>query len=118
LTLARSPSLLNAMPAIVETMISFQASWWRRTLTLLSELRSPLLLAILTAFGRCATELGIAMLVGGNLKSTRTLATSTALETSRGEFSRGIAMGLIMLLLAVIVALAIAFFNREEEHPK
>ncbi|MFT7644263.1 MAG: tungstate transport system permease protein [Pirellulaceae bacterium] len=105
-------------PAIVETTISFQASWWRRTLTLLSELRSPLLLAILTAFGRCATELGIAMLVGGNLKSTRTLATSTALETSRGEFSRGIAMGLIMLLLAVIVALAIAFFNREEEHPK
>ncbi|MFT5523574.1 MAG: tungstate transport system permease protein [Pirellulaceae bacterium] len=102
-------------PTIIETTITFRASRLRRVFTLLSELRDPIVLAVLTAFGRCATELGIAMLVGGNLRSTRTLATSTALETSRGEFSRGIAMGLIMLLLALVVTMAIAALHREEK---
>ena len=60
------------------------------------------LLAVLTAFARCFTELGIAMMVGGNIKArTRTLVTATALETGKGEFGRGLAMGIILLAIAL-----------------
>ena len=72
-------------------------------------------MAILTAFSRCVTELGIAMMVGGNIKDrTRTLATATALETGKGEFGRGLAMGALLLLIAMIVSLAVYFLNRED----
>jgi tungstate transport system permease protein len=72
-------------------------------------------LALLTAFARCFTELGIAMMVGGNIKyRTRTLTTATALETARGEFARGVAMSLILLLMAVIIAILIASLDRGE----
>ena len=71
---------------------------------------------MLTAFARCVTELGIAMMVGGNIKDqTRTLATATALETARGEFSRGLAMGIILLVIALGVTGIIGSLSRDEE---
>ena len=74
------------------------------------------MLAILTAFGRCVTELGIAMMVGGNIKGrTRTLATATAMETARGEFARGLAMGGLLLVLALSVTLAVVYLAHERE---
>ena len=74
------------------------------------------ILAILTAFARCFTELGIAMMVGGNLKfKTRTLSTSTTLETARGEFSRAVAMSLILLAIAICITVVIALVSREDE---
>jgi len=61
------------------------------------------------------TELGIAMIVGGNIKDrTRTLATATALETSQGEFARGIAMGSMLLVVALAVTFAIGWLSRED----
>ncbi|QDS96844.1 ABC transporter permease [Adhaeretor mobilis] len=89
-------------PRVGETAFTLGASPWKRGLTYLSEARTGVLLAIMTAFARCVTELGIAMIVGGNLKDrTRTLATATALETGRGEFARGLAMSSILLLVAL-----------------
>ena len=81
---------------------------------MLSEARRGVALALLTAFARCVTELGVAMMVGGNVKfRTRTLTTATALETARGEFERGIAMSLLLLLMAVGVTLLIALLGRK-----
>ena len=86
---------------------------WR---TYLSEARVGIVLAILTAFGRCVTELGIAMMVGGNIRErTRTLATATALETGKGEFARGIAMGVLLLAVALGVTILIVSISREDE---
>ena len=69
---------------------------------------------MLTAFARCVTELGIAVMVGGNIKGhTRTLATATALETGKGEFGRGLAMGFILLIIALMVTTAIVVLTRE-----
>jgi tungstate transport system permease protein len=74
------------------------------------------MLAILTAFARCVTELGIAMIVGGNIKyRTRTLATATALETSRGEFARGIALGSLLLVISLAVMALIGWLSREDQ---
>ena len=87
----------------------------RRWQIYLSEARTGVLLAVITAYGRCVTELGIAMMVGGNLKGrTQTLATATALETGKGEFARGIAMGLYLLLIALVVTAVIVSLGREE----
>lgn len=105
-------------PKVAETARTLGANASRRWLTYLSEARTGVTLAILTAYSRCVTELGIAMMVGGNIQDrTRTLATATALETGQGEFSRGFAMGLILLLIAVGVTLVIACLAREAEGP-
>jgi tungstate transport system permease protein len=67
----------------------------------LSETRPTLVAALLAAFGRCVTELGIVMIVGGAIRmQTRTLPAQIALETSRGEFGRGVAAGVVLILLA------------------
>ena len=103
-------------PRAAETVFTLGAGPLRRWSTYLSETRLAITLALLTAFARCFTELGIAMMVGGNIKyHTRTLATATALETARGEFSRGVAMSLILLAMALIVTFTIAWFGRTRE---
>ena len=97
-----------------ETALTLGAGALRRSWTYVGEARIGLILAVLTAFARCVTELGIAMMVGGNIKGrTRTLATATALETSSGQFDRGMAMGLILLLVALLAMIAIVMFGRE-----
>ena len=103
-------------PRVAETALTLGAGPWRRWRTYLSEARLGIGLALLTAFARCFTELGIAMMVGGNIKfRTRTLATATALETARGEFERGVAMSLVLLLMAVVVTIVAAWLGREEK---
>ena len=103
-------------PRVAETAMTLGAGPIRRWRTYVSEARVGVSLAILTAFARCVSELGIAMIVGGNIRGrTRTLATATALETGKGEFGRGIAMGLVLLLLALGVTAGIILLSREEE---
>jgi tungstate transport system permease protein len=103
-------------PRIGETALTLGAGPFRRWQTYISEARVGVVLAVLTAFGRCVTELGIAMMVGGNIKNhTRTLATATALETGKGEFARGIAMGVVLLVIALSVTILIVLLSREEK---
>ena len=99
-----------------ETVWTLAVPAWRRWCTYLSEARMAVMLAVLTAYARCVTELGIAMIVGGNIKDrTRTLATATALETSRGELSRGLALGLVLLAIALLVASLLGWLSREQQ---
>lgn len=103
-------------PRLAESARTLGAGRLRRWRTYLSETRVAIMLAVLTAFARCFTELGVAMLVGGNLLyRTRTLTTATAMETSRGEFARGVAMSLILLLMAMLLTVAIAWLMRKED---
>lgn len=109
-------SLLALDARAFETAQTLGVSTSRRWFTYLSECRLGITLAILTAFARCVTELGIAMLVGGNLKhQTRTLATATALETARGEFGRGVAMSLILLIIAMIMTAIVGWLSQPAE---
>ncbi len=102
-------------PRVAETAWTLGAGPLRRWWTYVSEARVSVMLAILTAFARCVTELGIAMIVGGNIKfRTRTLATATALETSKGEFARGIALGTLLLVIALVVTALIGWLSRED----
>lgn len=68
------------------------------------EARYSIMLAAMAAYGRIVSEVGISMMVGGNIKwHTRTITTAIALETGKGEFAVGIALGMVLLTVALIV---------------
>jgi tungstate transport system permease protein len=95
------------------TLISLGANRRQLFLSTLWEARLPILAAALTAYGRVMTEVGIAMMVGGNIKwQTRTITTAIALETNKGEFAMGIALGLVLLLIAFGFNLAVSFLRK------
>lgn len=86
----------------------YQQAW-----QILREARFGVTAAIVVAFGRVVSEVGIAMMLGGNIKGfTRTMTTAIALETSKGEFQLGMALGLILLLVAFAVNGALFLIQR------
>jgi tungstate transport system permease protein len=90
-----------------------QAGW-----VVLREARFPLLVAVLAGFARAVSEVGIAMMLGGNIRDvTRNITTSIALETAKGEFSNGVALGAILLVitLGINVLVHAGFRGREED---
>ncbi len=79
----------------------------------LIEARFGIMTAAVTAYGRIITEIGISMMVGGNIKyHTRTITTAIALETGKGEFVTGIALGLVLFTVALMVNIALSFLKR------
>jgi tungstate transport system permease protein len=96
------------------TLISLGASRGRLLFSSLWEVRHGILSAALTACGRVMTEVGISMMVGGNIKwHTRTITTAIALETGKGMFATGIALGLVLLLIAFAVTLPASLLRRK-----
>lgn len=96
------------------TAITLGAGRWQVALTLMFECRFALITAITMAFGRIIAEVGSAMMIGGNiLHYTRNITTAIALETSKGEFSQGIALGIVLIILALIVNFFIIFSNKK-----
>jgi tungstate transport system permease protein len=73
--------------------------------------RDGLLTAFLAAFGRAIAEVGAIIIVGGNIRGyTRTMTTAITLETSKGELSFALALGIILIILSMAVsALSLAF---------
>jgi tungstate transport system permease protein len=72
------------------------------------EARLPLLAAVMAGFGAVISEVGAAMMVGGNLAGeTRVLTTAAVLEASRGAFGAALALGIILLVLAFTVTLGL-----------
>lgn len=80
----------------------------------LYEARYSVLVAALTAYGRIISEVGISMMIGGNIKwHTRTITTAIALETGKGQFAMGVALGIVLLGLAFGVNLCLSSFKRK-----
>lgn len=97
-----------------QTLLTLGAGGGRLALGCLHEARFAVILAGLNAFGRVVTEVGISMMVGGNIKwDTRTITTAITLETGKGEFAVGIALGLILLLMAFVVNMGLAVVKRK-----
>lgn len=100
---AMAHSALRSSDKIIwETAKTLGASHIRAMLTVMSEARFGLFAAVIAAFGRIIAEVGCSMMVGGNiLHHTRNIPTAIALETRKGEFAQGIALGLVLLILAL-----------------
>jgi tungstate transport system permease protein len=89
---------------LAETAISLGASQWRVMLTVLHEVRFGVVAAAITGFGRVISEVGCAIMIGGNIANeTRTITTAIALETSKGDFSQAIALGLVLIVIALVI---------------
>ncbi len=94
----------GADPRIRETALTLGASPLRAAWTVLGELRGGVLAAVATGFGRLVSELGVALMVGGNIReATRTMTTAIALETGKGEFALALALGILLLGVALLV---------------
>ena len=85
-----------------QTLHTLGASARQVALTTLWEARYAVLAAAVAAYGRVVSEVGISMMVGGNIKwHTRSITTAITLETGKGEFAMGLALGLVLLALAI-----------------
>ena len=92
------------------TLLTLGASGWRMAVTCLAESRYALLVAAMTAYGRIVAEVGVSMMIGGNIKwHTRTITTAITLETGKGDFALGIALGLLLLSISFAVNVALSF---------
>ena len=86
------------------TTLALNARAYRALLTLVREAKFAILSAVVLAFGRAIAEVGAVMMVGGNIRHfTRTLTTAITLNTSMGDFAMSIALGIILLTIALIV---------------
>lgn len=89
---------------ISDTLVSLGATRFQRIAAIVKEARFAILSAVVLGFGRAIAEVGVAMMIGGNIRDhTRVLTTAITLETGMGNFSLSIALGIILLVIALIV---------------
>lgn len=104
----------GADPRVFETARSLGASRVRAALTTLWEVRFGIIAAVVNAFGRVISEVGCAIMVGGNIAGlTRNMPTAIALETSKGDFAQGIALGMVLMVLALCINVVMALLQGE-----
>jgi tungstate transport system permease protein len=105
LTVAALEPLVPRLPL---QLLGLGASRLQMVRALWREARLALVAAVIAGFGRALSEVGASMMVGGNiLHQTRVLTTATVLETGKGNFAQAIAMGIILLVLAYLVNVAL-----------
>ena len=95
------------------TLQTLGASGGKLALTSLWEGRFQVLVAALTSYGRIIGEVGSAMMLGGNIKwHTRTITTAITLETGKGDFALGIALGVVLLAISFALNISLSFLRR------
>jgi tungstate transport system permease protein len=99
-----------------ETARTLGAGPGRAMLTVMREMRFGLLAVVIAALGRIVTEVGASIMVGGNIEYyTRNIPTAIALETSKGEFAQGIALGLVLIVLAMLLNVSLSLLQGRGE---
>lgn len=101
-----------------EQLRSLGATRRQRIATLLWETRTSLLVTILAGFGRANAEVGAVMIVGGNINHvTRVMTTTVAYETSRGNLTQALALGIVLILIAMLLTLLLHQLRRLDVEP-
>ena len=99
-------AVAGADQRILPTALTLGAGRLRGSWQLLIEVRFGAMAAIVAGFGRVIAEVGVAMMLGGNIRgTTRTMTTAIALETSKGEFAFGLALGIVLMSVALTINL-------------
>ncbi|WP_213698932.1 ABC transporter permease [Acetomicrobium sp.] len=102
--------------SVRDTLLTLGASGKRLLFDIMLEARYGMLMAAITAYGRVISEVGAATMLGGNIKwRTRTITTAMAFETNKGQFAMGIALGMILLLIAFIVNSTLSYAKRRRQ---
>ncbi|MBU0897381.1 MAG: ABC transporter permease, partial [Candidatus Omnitrophica bacterium] len=99
------------------TTLSLGANPIQGLIMLLKEARFGIFAAVIAGFGRVFAEIGVSMMLGGNIRGyTRNITTTIALETSKGEFSLGIALGMVLLMIAFAINIIFAQLQRNSKN--
>lgn len=94
--------------AVPETAVSLGASRLQMGLITLREAKYAVMTAVIMGFGRAFSEVGLALMAGGNIRGfTRTLTTAISLETSKGDIELSLALGIILLLIALAINITV-----------
>jgi tungstate transport system permease protein len=102
-------------PRFRETIVTLGAGPWRRLFSTLYEARTVLIAGVVSAFGRVTGEVGVAMMLGGNIRFvTRTMTTAIALDSSKGDFDRAVSLGLVLLVIALGINVALHALSPHE----
>lgn len=103
----------SADSRLVPTLLSLGAKPVALTINVIKTTRFAIMAAVITGFGRAIGEVGAAMMLGGNIEGfTRTMTTAIALETSKGEFELGLALGLLLLIIAFVLNFLLSWLNK------
>ena len=99
-------ALEGADERIEATAITLGATKIQSLMSLSGEVRTAISAAVIAGFGRIFAEVGVSMMLGGNIRNyTRNITTAIAFETARGEFSLALALGIVLLLFAFTINL-------------
>ncbi|MDI9624660.1 MAG: ABC transporter permease [Methanothermobacter sp.] len=99
---------------IVDLARSLGATEYQTLSTLVSEAKYGIIAAIILGFGRAISEVGIAIMIGGNIRGyTRVITSAMSLETSKGNLELSIALGIILLMISLLVNTLLNYFQEK-----
>lgn len=105
-------ALAAVNPQIKDTAKSLGATELQIIITVIKEARQAVIAAVLLGFGRALSEVGVAMMIGGNIRGyTRVLTTAIALETSMGNLELSMALGIILISISLVINLLLNRFQ-------
>jgi tungstate transport system permease protein len=113
---ALSLSAVSGIDKRVEmTALTLGADGLQSALLILAEGRFAILSAVIAGFGRVFAEVGVSMMLGGNIRGfTRNITTAIAFETGKGEFALGIALGIILLTVAFSINILFHYLQQKK----
>jgi len=100
-----SHSAIVSVDSIIrQASMTLGATPLQTSLTIISEARHGIMSSVIAAFGRVMAEVGAILIVGGNIAGyTRVMTTTIALETDKGNFELALALGIILLAIALVI---------------
>ncbi len=100
-----------------ETALTLGAGEWQAATAVIREARFAMVAVLCAAYGRGIAEVGVSMMLGGNIKGvTRTMTTAMALEYDKGEFTLALSLGIVLLLVSFTLNVALGFFQGQTEN--
>ena len=99
---------------VTETALSLGATRVQAAIVSVREVRYAIVTALIMGFGRAISEIGIALIVGGNIAGySRTITTAISLETQRGNLELAIALGIILVFIALVINIVLHWLQRK-----
>ena len=107
-------AIYRSDPKLAERCELLGATQIQKIFIYINEVRFSLMTAIITGYGRAIGEIGIAMMVGGNIEGfTRTMTTAIALETSKGSFELALSIGILLLMITLLINILLHYFQKK-----
>ncbi len=104
---------------LYKTAVSMGASRRQKFKLLILEARYGIIGAVIAGFGRVLGEIGVSMMIGGNIKGvTRTITTAMSLETNKGRFAFALALGIILLSLSFLINLVTYYLQEGKNYAR